>query len=139
MTGFTIVDPVSSSQTIQESTAEMLNAKLAALLGWTNLIKVSGLLVGTPPNTDSRASCPVPNWTNDWYYCGPLMVEHSCFPEEKAIHLKDGTTAQTFICVPYSNECFYVIDFATKDFAVREAIVHGVIQKLSGYPLKETS
>lgn len=145
MNNSNIIEPVERSPTIQEATALALNAQLATLLGWTEITTVDGNLVGYPPvqKLFNENLTPllqrVPNWTNDWADCGPLMVEHGCFPQEKGIHLKDDTIAQIYICVPYTDTCFYVIDYETKNFAVREAIVNGVIQKLSGKGLNDES
>jgi hypothetical protein len=64
-------------------TAFNLNRRLATLLGWSNIIELGGALLGTPPagEPQCRNQAVVPNWAGDWRYCGPLMVEHDCYPE----------------------------------------------------------
>lgn len=50
---------------------------LAAAIGWTNLVDVGGMLLGTPPGgaPESRGQAAVPRWTRSWEACGTLMVD----------------------------------------------------------------
>jgi hypothetical protein len=52
------------------------NRRLAELLGWTEIVEFSGMLLGIPPGASGPDLGPVPDWTGDWRDCGPLMVEH---------------------------------------------------------------
>jgi hypothetical protein len=62
-----------------------------------------------------------PHWTRDWSACGPLMVEHECYPDTPG----DGSI---FCGVPpvYAE----VSDHPSKEFAVMYATVCAVIAKL---------
>ena len=55
-----------------------LNRRLAALLGWTEIVNVGGAWLGRPPggSQKSRDQAKVPNWCGDWVACGPLLSQH---------------------------------------------------------------
>jgi hypothetical protein len=58
-----------------------LNLKLAELLGWTNISQTNGALLGKPPpgHYCVRDQALIPNWTNDWQHCGPLIVQYQLY------------------------------------------------------------
>lgn len=52
---------------------------LAQLRGWTNVRRIGGTILGTPPDgaPNSRGEAVVPKWARDWTACGPLIFEYS--------------------------------------------------------------
>jgi hypothetical protein len=68
----------------------------------------------------------VPDWCGSWDACGPLMVEHRCFPELGLLDrnivyvLRDGRPVGHLL----------VSEFPSRDYAVRVAIVYAIIGRL---------
>lgn len=56
-----------------------LNKRLALLSGWTELVEVSGSLLGKPPggSSNSRDQAMVPDWVRNWSVCAPLIVKYN--------------------------------------------------------------
>jgi len=54
------------------------NRRLAAALGWTNIVDVGNALLGKPAWVcdNSRSQVQVPNWAGDWKDCGPLIEQY---------------------------------------------------------------
>lgn len=108
---------------------ETANWRLATLLGWTSIVSAGGgVLLGTPPGgaPSSRGQAQVPDWCGSWDACGPLMVEHACFP--KLGLLERGVVYVIRNDVPVGS--LAVADFPSKDHAVRTAIVYSIIGRL---------
>lgn len=108
---------------------EKANLALATLLGWTDIFSVGGgALLGTPPGDQPscRGQAAVPDWCGSWDACGPLMVEHACFPKLSLLErgmvyvLRNGLPAGSLV----------IADFPSRDHAVRTAIVYSIIGRL---------
>lgn len=105
------------------------NLALASLLGWTQIVVVcGGSLLGKPPGDTPacRGQAAVPDWCGSWDACGPLMVEHQCFPELGLI--ERGVVYVRRNGVPVGH--LVVSEFPSHDHAVRTAIVYSVITRL---------
>jgi hypothetical protein len=105
------------------------NQRLAGLLGWTELFVAGSALLGRPPSgaPNSRGQAAVPDWCGCWEACGPLMVEHRCFPSLGLLDrgmvyvLRDGQPLGHLV----------VNEFPSHEHAVRTAIVYSVIRHLT--------
>ncbi|MGO4379679.1 hypothetical protein AB4Z19_15495 [Pseudoduganella sp. RAF19] len=112
-----------------KSACESANLALASLLGWTEIVAVGdGMLLGRPPSGEPacRGQAAVPDWCGSWNACGPLMVEHRCFPEL-------GLVDRNLIYVQRDGKPLghlVVGDFPSLDHAVRTAVVYAVIMRL---------
>ena len=103
------------------------NKRLAALLGWANIVEVGGSLLGTPPAgaAESRGQALVPDWMGDWAAAGPMIGQFK---------MSVGFTGLEAVATARDYEkgaAFEVIaDHATADAAARVAIVRAIIRAL---------
>jgi hypothetical protein len=100
------------------NTLQLLDERLAELLGWEGLHTYMGDLLGY---SKTNSILEVPRWTADNGACFELMVEHSL----EIIQYVDGVSARN----RYPSSEMYT-DHPTKEEAVRVAIVKAVITKL---------
>ena len=103
-------------QNTDHFTALHLNARIAELKGWINIVEAAGALLGTPPNgaPRSRGQALIPNWTGNWKDCGELMVEFDLYPSMRVVEACE-----------YENE-------QDKNSHIRRIICLGAIQRLAG-------
>lgn len=105
-----------------------INTKLANLLGWRNVVHVSGSLLGIPPHPpNGYKRTIVPDWLGNWSDCAPLLVEHLLFLNVTEKEVFASTNSQ----IAGSNSLIVKYeDYALNEQAVRYAIVQATINKM---------
>lgn len=100
-----------------------LNRRLAAALGWTNIVDVGNALLGMPPwgTPEARGQARLPNWAGSWKDCGPLLAEHM---------IGTGHTTEAVRAALMTGVATVISAGAGRDAALREVIVLAVAAKL---------
>lgn len=67
-----------------------LNWKVAEALGWSELFKIGGSIVGQPPggSPNSRNQAMVPNWSGDFSLCCELGLSHNVYPHRGEVEYR---------------------------------------------------
>lgn len=67
-----------------------LNWKVAEALGWTELFRVGGSIVGCPPggSPNSRNQAMVPNWSGDFNLCCELGLSYNIYPHRSEVEFR---------------------------------------------------
>jgi len=103
-------------QNTDHFTALHLNARIAELKGWINIVEAAGALLGTPPKgvNSCRDQALIPNWTGNWKDCGELMVEFDLYSSN------------------YNLKGFQYENLQDKNSHIRRIICLSAIQKMAG-------
>lgn len=110
--------------------------RLAELLGW-KIKRVGDVATGWyDPAGNYRVM--LPQWCRDWSACGPLMVEHDCYPRlnnrgkpepyVEYVHVLENMPMERGGISSIAED--FVSNHADRDACVRYVIVMAVIAKL---------
>lgn len=105
---------------IAEQTRIDMEKRLAELLGWTIEPFKGDRIWRCPDGTRFRLP---PKWTIDWSACGPLMVEHGCWPQQHDGYITVRWDGPGQVSEPISAH-------PSKSYAVMYAVVRAAITKL---------